>query len=142
MNDELKLELWEAADERDRADRLWRMQSYRLALQALDLGWNDVQTLDRMRITRHVAPQLYDALGSIGANVAEGYSRSSGLDRARFFEYGLGSTRESAVWYRAARPVLGSTVVAARIETLTRIRQLLLVTIPPERRRRLRPRDI
>ena len=79
MNDELKLELWEAADERDRADRLWRMQSYRLALQALDLGWNDVQTLDRMRITRHVAPQLYDALGSIGANVAEGYSRSSGL---------------------------------------------------------------
>ena len=107
MNDELKLELWEAADERDRADRLWRMQSYRLALQALDLGWNDVQTLDRMRITRHVAPQLYDALGSIGANVAEGYSRSSGLDRARFFEYGLGSTRESAVWYRAARPVLG-----------------------------------
>jgi four helix bundle protein len=142
VTEEPNLEPWEAADERDRSDSLWRMQSYRLALQALAVGWNDAQALDRMRITRRVAPQLYDALGSIGANVAEGYSRSSGADRARFFEYGLGSTRESAVWYRAARPVLGSTVVATRIETLTRIRQLLLVTIPRERVRRLRPRDI
>jgi four helix bundle protein len=133
---------WEASvDERDRADPLWRMQSYRLSLYAFELGWKDVQALDRTRVTRHIAPQLYEALGSIGANVAEGYSRNSGLDRARFFEYGLGSTRESVVWYRGARPVLGPALVEDRIETLTRIRQLLLVTIPRERSRRLRRGD-
>ena len=135
-------EPWQASvHEQERGDPLWRMQAYRLALYALDVGWDDARALDRARITRRVAPQLYEALGSIGANVAEGYSRSSGADRVRFFEYGLGSSRESAVWYRAARPILGASVVAKRIETLTRIRQLLLVTIPRERSRLLRPRD-
>jgi four helix bundle protein len=142
MEPTLDPKTWEARiDGQERADPLWRMQSYRLALHALDVGWSDAQALDRTRIARRVAPQLYDALGSIGANVAEGYSRSSGADRVRFFEYGLGSTRESVVWYRAARPVLGGTIVTQRIEMLTQIRRLLLVTIPRERSRRLRPRD-
>jgi four helix bundle protein len=134
-------EAWEAAaDEEQRADALWRMTAYRIAVYALEIASGDARMLDRIRITRSVAAQLYRAVGSIAANIAEGYSRSSGADRVRFFEYGLGSTRESAVWYHAARPVLGSTVVASRTATLTRIRQLLLVAIPRERARRLRPR--
>jgi four helix bundle protein len=135
-------EAWESsADEEQRADPLWRMAAYRIAVYALEVGWNDARDLDGIRITRPVAAQLYRALASIAANIAEGYSRSSGADRVRFFEYALGSARESTVWYRAARPVLGSTVVTNRIATLTRIRQLLLVAIPRERPRRLRPRD-
>jgi four helix bundle protein len=134
-------ESWEAAaDEEQRADLLWRMTAYRIAAYALEIGWDDARVLDGVRMTRPIAAQLYRALGSIAANIAEGYSRSSGADRVRFFEYGLGSTRESAVWYRAARPVLGSAVIASRTATLTRIRQLLLVAIPRERARRLRPR--
>jgi four helix bundle protein len=134
-------ESWEsAADEEQRADPLWRMTAYRIAVYALEIGWDDARVLDRARITRPVAAQLYRALGSIAANIAEGYSRSSGADRVRLFEYGLGSTREGAVWYRAARPLLGATTVAERLATLTRIRQLLLVAIPRERARRIRPR--
>jgi four helix bundle protein len=116
------------------------MTAYRIAVYAIEIGWDDARVLDGARITRPVAAQLYRALGSIAANIAEGYSRSSGADRVRLFEYALGSTRESTVWYRAARPILGSTVVANRSATLTRIRQLLLVAIPRERARRLRPR--
>jgi hypothetical protein len=135
-------ESWEsAADDEQRADPLWRMTAYRLAAYALEIGWDDARALDGLRITRPIAAQLYRALGSIGANIAEGYSRSSGADRVRVFEYGLGSTRESAVWYRAGRPVLGPMVVGSRLATLTRIRQLLLVAIPRERARRVRPRD-
>jgi four helix bundle protein len=142
MDAMLSFEAWEAgADEEQRADPLWRMTAYRIAMYALDVGWEDARVLDRVRITRPVAAQLYRALGSIAANIAEGYSRSSGADRVRLFEYGLGSTRESAVWYHAGRPILGATAVTRRLATLTRIRQLLLVAIPRERARRLRPRD-
>jgi four helix bundle protein len=133
--------LWAAnADPSQRADPLWRMTAYRFALYALEIGWDDARALDRMRITRSIASQLYRALGSIGANIAEGYSRSSGADRVRFFEYGLGSARESAVWYRAGRPVLGQTIYESRIDLLSQIRRILLAAIPPERARRLKRR--
>ncbi len=140
--DEPTFEVWEATvDEEQRADPLWRMTAYRLALYAVATGWFDAQRLHRVVITRGIAAQLYEALGSIPANIAEGYSRSSGPDRVRFFEYALGSTRESNVWCFAGRPVLGATVVAQRVAILTRIRQLLLAAIPRERSRRVRPRD-
>jgi hypothetical protein len=80
-------------------DRLWRVEAYRLALFAADLGWYDVTKLFRDRRTIGLADQLYRALGSIGANVAEGFSRSTGRDRARFYEYAPGSAREARDWY-------------------------------------------
>ena len=123
-----------------RSDPLWRMAAYRLALYCIDVAWADVRTLARDRVTEPVAGQLYRALGSIGANLAEGYSRSSGPDRVRMFEYALGSARESIVWYGASAAVLGDATVAARQATLQRIVQLLLVAIPAERKRSIRPR--
>jgi four helix bundle protein len=136
-------ETWQsAASGHRRADPLWRMTAYRRAAYAVEIGWTDVQTLDRARITRAVAAQLYRALGSIAANIAEGYSRSSGPDRARFFEYALGSARESREWYLAAQPVLGSELTDARIETLDHICRLLLAAIPRERKRQIRRMEV
>jgi four helix bundle protein len=136
-------EAWQArAHETLRADAAWRNTAYRLALYALEIGWEDARILDRARITRPISSQLYRALGSIVANIAEAYSRSSGVDRARLLEYGLGSTRESIAWYFAALPVLGRQVFEARNDILSQIRRLLLTTIPNERnRRRLRRSD-
>ena len=110
---------------------------YRLAAFALHAGWSDANVLSRIAVTRSVAPQLYRALGSIGANIAEGYSRSSGRDRVRLYEYALGSARESVVWYRAAAPVLEAALVADRQEVLRRIVTTLLAVIPQERARRI-----
>ena len=118
---------------------VWRLRAYRLALYALDIAWADVVTLARIGITRRIASQLYDAVGSIGANVSEGYSRSSGRDRARFYEYALGSARESVTWYRAAAPVLGAEVVAHRQDVLLQIILLILASLPGERNRRIEP---
>jgi four helix bundle protein len=107
-------EEWEAAaDDGLRADPLWRMTAYRLAVYLLQVGWEDARTMHRSPLTRAAGTQLYRALGSIVANIAEGYSRSSGADRARMFEYGLGSSRESRAWYMAAKPVLGPATIAA-----------------------------
>jgi four helix bundle protein len=115
------------------------MTAYRLAVYMLEAGWGDARALHRSPIAKSVATQLYRALGSIVANIAEGYSRSSGPDRARMFEYALGSAREGRAWYLTAKPVLGAKVIALRTKPLDRICALLLTAIPSERKRQLRP---
>ncbi len=114
-------------------DPLWRVEAYRLALFAAALGWFDVTRLLKDKRTLGLADQLYSALGSIGANISEGYSRGTGKDRARFYEYALGSTRESRTWYFDGRHVLGEIVTTHRLRLLTQIIRLLLKMVPDER---------
>jgi four helix bundle protein len=114
-------------------DSLWKIEVYRLALFAVDLGWHDVSKLMKDKRTFGLSDQLYRALGSIGANVAEGYSRGTGKDRARFYEYGLGSARESRGWYYDGRHVLGESVAEHRIRLSTQIVRLLLTMVPDQR---------
>jgi four helix bundle protein len=114
-------------------DRLWRMEVYRLGLFAADLAWNDVTKLAQDYRTRGLSNQLYRSIGSVSANIAEGYSRGTGKDRARFYEYALGSARESRDWYYKGRHILGEPVTARRIGLLTQIIRLLLTIIPAQR---------
>lgn len=85
-----------------------------------------------------LADQLYRALGSISANIAEGYSRGRGKGRALFYEYALGSGRESRDWYHKSRHVLGEEVVEHRLCLLTQIIRWLLTMVPQQRGRSLR----
>src|SRR5438270_10912277 len=103
--------------------------------------WDDAEKLTHNEISRRIAGQLYAAVSSIAANLGEGYSRSSGRDRAKIFEYALGSTRESMMWYRIGVRILGREVVASRLEKLEEIRRLLLAIIPRERGRLIRPKN-
>lgn len=119
-------------------DSLWKMEAYRLALFASDIGWRDTTRLAQDARTLGLASQLYRALGSIHSNLAEGYSRSSGRDRARFYEYALGSARESRDWYFDARHVLAETVTSHRMRLLTEIIRLLLRMVPDQRNQTIR----
>src|SRR5260370_41703552 len=103
-----------------------------------ELGWGDGTKLGEDRRTWAVADQLNRALGSISANVAEGYSRGTGRDRAHFCEYALGSAREARDWYFKGRHLLGQTVVHHRLALLTELIRLLLAIIPRERRQVIR----
>lgn len=115
------------------------MRAYRLACELVRESWRDAEILTHHRTMEKVSGQLYAAVGSIAANLGEGYARSSGKDRARIFEYALGSTRESIAWFRSAEPVLGPDVVTRRVEKLDEIRRLLMAIIPRERDRLIRP---
>jgi four helix bundle protein len=119
-------------------DFLRRMHVYRLALFASDTSWEDVSLLIKDRRTIALADQLYRSVGSISANIAEGYSRASDKDQARFYEYALGSARESRDWYYKARHALGESIMIPRIEVLTRIIRMLLATIKNHRNTTLR----
>jgi four helix bundle protein len=118
-------------------DPLWRNEVYRLAVFAGDIAWADVTKLAQDQRTRSLADQLYRSIGSVGANIAEGYSRASGKDEARPLEYALGSAREARHWYYQSRHLLTEVVCLHRVALLTQIIRLLLVMIPTERKRRL-----
>ena len=119
-------------------DKLWKMSVYRYALFLGDLSWLDVSKLQKDRRTLRLSDQLYRAIGSISANIAEGYSRGTGKDRARFYEYSLGSARESRDWYYKSRHLLGEKVIAHRFELLENIIRLLLTMIPRQRGRTIK----
>jgi four helix bundle protein len=118
------------------------MEAYRLALFLSDVCWLDASTLGADRRTLGLSDQLYRSVGSIGANLVEGYSRGSGRDRARFYEHALGSARESRDWYCKGRHILGDKVSQHRMAFTTQIIRLLLTTIPTQRRQTLREEQL
>jgi len=76
--------------------------------------------------------------------LAEGYGRSSGRERARYYDYAGASARETRDWYVKVRDVLGNDVVEHRLAVLERILRILTAIIPRERddsrrRRRRKP---
>jgi four helix bundle protein len=85
-----------------------------------------------------VADQLHRALGSISANLTEGYSRSKGLDRARFIEISLGSARESRDWYYKSRHALKEKVISHRIGLITHIVGMLTPMITHQHKNSIR----
>lgn len=119
-------------------DVLWRNAAYRLATFASDFIWPDISRLAEDVRTHKVAEQLFTSVGSIGASYSEGYSRGTDRDRCRFYEYSLGSAREARDWTYKGRHVIGAERAAQFISLLTRIIQLLTVTIVRERSRNSR----
>lgn len=122
-------------------DAVWQMEAYRLAASLSDLNWYDLVKLCHHPLTQALCDQLMRSAGSVAANIVEGYSRSSHRDKARFYEYALGSARESREWYLRGQHVLGSAVTQHRIQLLTQIIRLLLVMIPRQRAKTLREPD-
>jgi four helix bundle protein len=119
-------------------DPLWKLDVYRLSLFVAEIGWEDVVLLNKNDLTRDAADQIIRSLNSISANIAEGYSRSTGKDRARYFEYSLGEAREARDRYFKVRRVLKQEVVLHRIRILTQIVKILNTFVPAQRKRGIR----
>lgn len=113
------------------------MRVFQLASALIPDAYRDAKLLQVESITSEFAGQLYAAVASIEAHIGDGCSRSSGKDRARVFEYALGSVSESMTWYRSAKPVLGEATANDRLERLEEMRRLFLAIIPRERGRKM-----
>jgi four helix bundle protein len=124
-------------------DPPWKVKAYRMSLLLSDLAWHDIGKIGREWRTRAISDQLYRAVGSIGANLVEGYSRGTGKDRARFYEYALGSIRESRDWYYKSKSILEDETISHRLDFLAEKARLLLSMINDQRRakRFAEPRD-
>jgi len=124
-----------------RKDVLWSVKAYRLSLFLTDMAWQDVSKLTMTPGMRSLADQLYRSAGSICANLEEGYSKQSTKDRARFYEYSLGSAREARGWFYRARHVLGEEAARHRLSVATEIIKLLLTMVPDQRNREVKESD-
>ena len=116
-----------------REDALWTVKAYRLSLFLADIAWRDVVKLSKANGMRSLSDQLYRSCGSICANIEEGYSKKSSKDRARFYEYSLGSARETRGWFYRARHILGEEVAMHRLGLSTEIIKLLQTMVPDQR---------
>ena len=116
-----------------REDSLWTVEAYRLSLFLADISWKDAKKLSKDNCTRSLSDQLYRSVGSISANIEEGYSKQSSKDRARFYEYALGSARESRGWFYKGRHVLKEEVCNHRMEITTQVIRLLIKMVPDQR---------
>ena len=125
---------WEATvPETIRRDPIWRTPAYRYAAWIGALAKRDVLELDAQRVYRNDADQLLRAVDSISANLAEGYGRSTGRERARFYDFAKGSAREARDWYFKLIDLLGRERVEERLAVLDRIIRILTAIIPRER---------
>lgn len=135
----MRYDEWQAGVPDDiKGDSLWKLEVYRLGLFISDIAWQDALELNKNHLTRGIADQLYRAVCSISANIAEGYSRSTGKDRARFLEYSLGSAREARDWYYKSQHTLKEEVIQHRINLLTQIIKMLNVLTPHQRQKGIR----
>ncbi|MFM8468848.1 MAG: four helix bundle protein [Limisphaerales bacterium] len=119
-------------------DPVWKVEAYRLAMFAADLAWHDSTKLLSDKRTLGLAGQLNRSAGGVPSDIAEGYSRQSHKDQARFYEYALGSARESRNWTYQGRHILTERVTGHRLELYSQIIRLLLTMIPNERAAALR----
>src|SRR5215207_9883742 len=111
-------------------DPIWRTPAYRFGLWLSHLAKKDFALLCADPASRNTAQQLLRAVEAISSNLAEGYSRSTGPERARYYDYAQATTRESRDWYFKARDVLGDEVVEQRLAVLERILRILSAVIP------------
>lgn len=63
----------------------------------------DVEAFPKTRAAGIVADQLLRAVGSISANIAEGFGRRTGAEYVHYLVVARGSTTESANWFLKCR---------------------------------------
>ncbi len=119
-------------------DPLWELEVYWLGFFIADITWDDTEVLFKSPSTRSAADQIRRSLDGISANIAEGYSRSTGKDRARYFEYALGEAREARDRIYKVRHAMKSEVVLHCMKVLTQIIKILNSFVPTQRKHGIR----
>jgi four helix bundle protein len=124
------------------SDVIWKLDAYRAALFLLHVAKGDARRALAGGLDREIAAQLIRSVGSVSANISEGYSRPTRADRLRFYGYALGSTRECVTWYLAADDSPDtSSQLDARLTLIARTRALLLGMIRSARTQGSRKRE-
>ena len=136
MDDKIKsFEAWqESVHSGIRNDPLWKFQVYPKALFLYDLTWENCVYLLKDRRGKEVAAQLIRSVGSISANIEEGYGRGYGKDYAYRLRIAIAEARESRGWYWRGRKLLPPQVVDHRINLLSEIIAMLAPNIKKQRK--------
>ncbi len=111
------------------SSKLNELRFYNLALEVWDECWNDCDILLKDIRGREVTKQLIRSVGSISANIEEGYRRGRGKEYPQFLRYARGSANESLGWYKKSKFLLNPEVINDRIEKLNAISAMITKTL-------------
>jgi four helix bundle protein len=95
-------------------DRIDKNEIHQLAIELFDRFWDDSETIGRDYRGREIVRQLVRSIGSISANVEEGYGRGFGKEYVRFLRIARGSARESKGWYIKAKRLISLELLNKR----------------------------
>ncbi|WP_420628287.1 four helix bundle protein [Candidatus Leptofilum sp.] len=110
-------------------DPLWNFLAYQKALFAYDLMWEDCEYLLHDERGKAIARQLARSVGSISANIEEGYGRGYGKDYAYRLKIAIGEARESRGWYWKGRRLLSEELLNHRLMLIDEIIALIAPNI-------------
>ncbi len=110
-------------------DRLDEIRFYQLSLELWDECWRDSEVLLKDIRGKELTKQLIRCVGSISANIEEGYGRGFGKEYPQFLRISRGSARESKGWYRKSKFLLNETLITQRTEKLDAIISMLTKSI-------------
>lgn len=100
-----------------------------MSLELWDSCWNDCDDLAKDFRGKEVAKQLIRSVGSVSANIEEGYGRGFGKEYPQFLRISRGSARESKGWYRKSKFLLSEKIIKERIEKIDAIISMLAKSI-------------
>jgi len=112
-----------------RDEVIWKFFGYRKALFLYDVCWKDCETLLKHPLGKAVAQQLIRSIGSISANIEEGYGRGYGKGRLYFLRIAIGSARESKGWYYRAKELFSPDVIEHRLNLIGEVIALLVTEL-------------
>ncbi len=110
-------------------DKLEQIRFYKLSCALWEEFWDDAEQLQKDFRGREIAKQLTRSVGSISANIEEGYGRGYGKEYPQFLRIARGSARESKGWYRRAAKLLSVSIVEARTQKIDSIVAMLTTSI-------------
>ena len=112
-----------------RKDKLDELQFYQDAMALWDDCWEDCDILMKDPRGRELAKQLTNAVGSVCANIEEGYGRGFGKEYPHFLRISRGSARESKGHYLRSKFLLPKSTIEDRVERLESIGARITKTI-------------
>ncbi len=116
---------------------VWKLDAYRKALYVYELSWFDCERMMKDLRGRRIVSQLISSIGSISANLEEGYGRGLGTrEYHQFLRYAIGSGKEAKGWYFRSRHLLTEAIIEHRLKLLSEILALTIFELTKQRKRK------
>ena len=106
-----------------------KLNFYKEAQALYDICWQDTDRLRHDGRGKIISQQLIRSMGSIAANIEEGYGRGFGKEFPRFLRIARGSAQETKGWYDRSKFLLDPTTIELRKQKLNYIIACITKTI-------------
>lgn len=109
--------------------KLNELKFYQDALFLWDKTWEDSEILLKDVRGKEIALQLTRSVGSISANIEEGYGRGFGKEYPRFLKIARGSAQESKGWFLRSKFLLSEELILSRVSELNKLIAMISAAI-------------